>query len=63
MTLDFLDPGKTYEAQVYKDGPGATYATDARHSIAFETRRVKKGDTLTLSLAPGGGQAVRLKAL
>ena len=24
---------------------------------------VKKGDTLTLSLAPGGGQAIRLKAL
>ncbi|WP_294200827.1 glycoside hydrolase family 97 protein [uncultured Sphingomonas sp.] len=62
VTLDFLDPGKTYEAQVYKDGPGATYATDARHSIAFETKRVKKGDTLTLSLAPGGGQAIRLKA-
>ncbi len=63
VTLDFLDPGKTYEAQVYKDGPGATYATEARHSIAFETKRVKKGDTLTLSLAPGGGQAIRLKAL
>ncbi len=41
---------------MYKDGPGATYATDARHSIAFETRRVKKGDTLTLSLAPAAAR-------
>ena len=27
------------------------------------TLDLKKGDTLTLSLAPGGGQAIRLKAL
>jgi alpha-glucosidase len=62
VDLDFLEPGRTYEAQIYKDGADATYATPARHSIAFETRRVKKGDRLTLQLAPGGGQAVRFKA-
>ncbi|WP_112382769.1 glycoside hydrolase family 97 protein [Sphingomonas carotinifaciens] len=62
VTLDFLEPGRTYTAQIYKDGPGATYATEARHAIAFETKRVKKGDTIILSLAPGGGQAIRFKA-
>ncbi|OYY92072.1 MAG: alpha-glucosidase [Sphingomonas sp. 28-66-16] len=62
VTLDFLDPGKTYTAQIYRDGDDADYRTDKRHSIAIETRRVKRGDTLTLALAPGGGQAIRFVA-
>ena len=60
LTLDFLDPGKTYTASVWKDGEGATYLTDARHRIAYETRTVKKGDAFPLWLAPGGGAAIRL---
>ncbi|WOF43747.1 glycoside hydrolase family 97 protein [Sphingopyxis indica] len=60
LTFDFLDPGKTYTATIYKDGEGATYLTDARHRIAYETIRVKKGDTYKLWLAPGGGAAMRL---
>jgi len=59
VTLDFLDAGKTYTAEIYRDGPGADYRTDARHSITIETRQVKKGDTLTIALAPGGGEAIR----
>ncbi|OYY79418.1 MAG: alpha-glucosidase [Sphingomonas sp. 28-62-20] len=62
VKLDFLDPGKTYTAQIYRDGDDATYATDKRHSIVIETRKVKQGDTLTLALAPGGGQAIRFVA-
>ncbi len=60
LKFDFLDPGKTYTANVWKDGEGATYETEARHRIAYDTLRVKKGDTLTLWLAPGGGAALRL---
>jgi alpha-glucosidase len=60
LKLDFLDPGKTYTASIWKDGEGATYLTEARHRIAYETRTVKRGDTLTLWLAPGGGAAMRL---
>ncbi|WP_298288250.1 glycoside hydrolase family 97 protein [Novosphingobium sp.] len=60
LTLGFLDPGKTYTASVWKDGEGATYRTEARHRIAYETRDVKKGDTFPLWLAPGGGAAIRL---
>ncbi|WP_333836484.1 glycoside hydrolase family 97 protein [Novosphingobium sp.] len=60
LTFDFLDAGKTYTATIYKDGEGATYETDARHKIAYETRTVKKGDTMQLWLAPGGGAAIRL---
>ncbi len=60
LHFDMLDPGKTYTATIYKDGEGATYETDARHKIAYDTRQVKKGDTLDVWLAPGGGTAIRL---
>ena len=60
LRFDFLDAGKNYTATIYKDGEGATYLTDARHRIAYETIRVKKGDSYKLWLAPGGGAAMRL---
>ena len=62
LGFDFLEPGKIYSATIYKDGEGATYLTEARHRIAYETIRVKKGDTYKLWLAPGGGAAMRLAA-
>ncbi|UVO51869.1 glycoside hydrolase family 97 protein [Sphingomonas sp. SUN019] len=62
VTLDFLDAGRSYTAEIYCDGPAADYRTDARHSITIETKQVRKGDTMTLSLAPGGGTAVRFVA-
>jgi alpha-glucosidase len=62
IALDFLEPGKSYTATIYKDGEGATYLTEARHRIAYEMRVVKRGDTLSAWLAPGGGLAVQLKA-
>jgi len=62
VTLDFLDAGRSYTAEVYRDGAGADYRTSARHAIAIEKRSVKKGDTLSLALAPGGGQAIRFVA-
>lgn len=58
--LDFLDAGRSYTATIYRDGDGATYETDARHRITIETKQVKRGDILSLWLAPGGGAAVRL---
>lgn len=60
LSFDFLEPGKTYTATIYKDGEGATYLTDARHLIAYETLNLRKGDTYKLWLAPGGGAAMRL---
>ena len=62
VTLDFLDAGKTYTAEIYRDGPGADYRTTARHALAVERRSVRKGDTLTIALAPGGGEAIRFAA-
>lgn len=61
VDFDFLDPGRTYRATIWKDGEGATFETEARHRIAYDRRTVRKGDRLTLWLAPGGGAAVRLQ--
>ena len=58
VTLDFLDPGRRYTAQVYRDGEDADWKTRA-DSIRVESRDVKRGDTLDVALAPGGGQAIR----
>jgi alpha-glucosidase len=62
MALDFLQQGARYEAQIYRDGPGADYRTNPE-SLAIETRIVGHGDRLKLQLAPGGGQAVRFRWL
>lgn len=60
--LDFLAPGKRYEAQIYADGPGADYRTNPT-AIAISKQVVTSADTLTLALAPGGGEAIRFRLL
>jgi alpha-glucosidase len=62
IKLDFLDPRRRYQAQVYRDGDDADWKSNP-HAIAIEKREVKKGDALVLKLAAGGGEAIRLKAL
>lgn len=59
VRLDFLDPGRRYRAQIYRDGDSADFRTDP-HAITIETREVGRDDTLQLKLAPGGGEAIRL---
>ena len=61
LPLDFLEPGRRYTAQIYRDGDTAHWKT-APQDIAIEERSVTRGDTLTLKLAPGGGQAIRFVA-
>jgi alpha-glucosidase len=58
VSLSFLDPGRRYVAQIYRDGDGAHWKT-APFAFARETRTVTSADTLTLRLAPGGGEAIR----
>ena len=60
LALDFLDPGKRYRAEIYRDGEGADWHGDARFRFVRESREVTRGDTLALWLAGGGGAAVRL---
>jgi len=63
VTLDFLDRSRRYVAQIYRDGDEADFRTDRQFDLVVEERRVGRGDRLTLRLAPGGGQAIRFKAL
>lgn len=62
VPLDFLAPGRRYEAQIYADGAGADWRT-APERVAISRRVVTAADTLSLVLASGGGQAIRFKAL
>jgi alpha-glucosidase len=59
VPLDFLDAGRRYVAQIYRDGEDADWKTRP-HSIAIEQRTLRQGETFTLKLAPGGGAAIRL---
>ena len=58
VPLSFLDPGRRYVAQIYRDGDDAHWQT-APFAFTRETREVSSADTLILRLAAGGGQAVR----
>jgi alpha-glucosidase len=60
--LTFLDPGRRYRAEIYRDAPDAHWKTN-REAIVIEQREVTAADTLDLRLAPGGGQAVRFVPL
>ena len=58
VPLGFLSPGKTYTAQIYRDGDSAHWKT-APFAFVRETREVTSADTMLLRLAAGGGQAIR----
>jgi alpha-glucosidase len=60
VSLSFLPQGENYIAEIYADGEGAHYLHDPFPIAIFE-RTVDAGSTLTLVLAPGGGQAVRIR--
>lgn len=60
VTLDFLPKGKTYEATIYADGPGAHWKENP-YPVAIRKRTVRRGDVLPINLAAGGGCAIALK--
>lgn len=61
VKLDFLDKGRKYECTIYADAKDANYKTNPK-AYTITHRIVKKGDTLKLTEAPGGGFAVSLIA-
>jgi alpha-glucosidase len=63
LKLDFLDAGKRYRAEIYRDGDGADWKGSARFKFVRETRTVTQSDVLSLWLAGGGGAAVRFVPL
>ena len=62
VALDFLDSGRSYRAEIYRDGDDADYRTNPR-SIVIEQRVVSAHDRMAMRVAPGGGAAVRFVAL
>ncbi len=61
IRLDFLEPGKSYTAQIYRDADDADWETNS-YAMAIEEKEVNSTETLQLKLAPGGGQAIRFIA-
>ena len=59
IKLDFLEPGTTYEAAIYADGPNAHWDKNPT-DIKIEKKEVNSNSTLNLHLAPGGGCAISL---
>lgn len=59
LPLDFLDAGRRYRAEIYRDGEGADWHGPARFRFVREAKTVTRGDRLSLWLAGGGGAAVR----
>jgi alpha-glucosidase len=62
VSLDFLPAGRRYVAEVYRDGAGAHWLTNP-FPLVVERRIVRSSTAYTLRLAPGGGQAMRLRPL
>ena len=60
VPLTFLEPGRSYVAEIYADGPGANWLTNPL-PVAISSRTVTRGSQLRLALAPGGGQAIRIR--
>ncbi|WP_440056165.1 glycoside hydrolase family 97 protein [Pseudoalteromonas sp. T1lg65] len=62
ISLDFLESGKTFEAQIYADGEKAEWKQNP-YEMNIYRQKVTSKDKLTLQLAPSGGVAIRFKAL
>ena len=62
VSLDFLQPGRSYQAQIYADGEQADWLTRP-YDMNISSKSVKKGDKIVLKMATSGGTAIRFKAL
>jgi alpha-glucosidase len=60
LPLTFLPAGKRYVAEIYADGPTASWR-DAPEQVAISSRPVTAATRLMVRLAKGGGQAIRIR--
>ena len=61
VKLDFLDKGRKYDCTIYADAEDADYEKNPK-AYKITKKTVKKGDTLKITEARGGGFAVSLFA-
>jgi alpha-glucosidase len=62
VSCDFLEEGKTYEAQIYRDGKDAHWKNNPT-AYEIEKLKVTRESEIQLKLAAGGGTAIRFKAV
>ena len=60
IRLNFLDKGRTYTATIYADAKDANYQGNPK-AYVISTKKVRCGDKLTITCAPGGGMAVMFR--
>jgi alpha-glucosidase len=60
VPLSFLPAGRRYVAEIYADGPTASWR-DNPEQIVISSRPVTSASRLSIVLAPGGGQAIRIR--
>jgi alpha-glucosidase len=60
--LSFLDRGTSYIAEIYRDADKANWQANPT-AYTIESREVDARTVLQLRLAPGGGQAIRFRAI
>ena len=60
--LDFLEPGKKYEAVIYADAKDGDYRTNAE-VYDISRKKVTSKSELKMYMAPGGGFAISLREL
>lgn len=59
LTLDFLSEYITYQATIYRDAPDAHWKENPE-AYVIETKKVSRGQSIDLKMAPGGGFAIRI---
>jgi alpha-glucosidase len=62
LDLSFLQPGVTYQAEIYSDGKDANWENNPK-SIEIKKMTVDNTQRLTLWLAPGGGCAIKFQEI
>jgi alpha-glucosidase len=60
VKLDFLPVGRAYVAELYQDDAGATWAANPT-ALRISQAPVNSQFTLRITMAPGGGQAIRIR--
>lgn len=62
IRLDFLDPGRKYQAVIYADAKDADYKTNPQ-AYTITRKTVDSKSSLKVKTVPGGGFAISLKPL
>jgi alpha-glucosidase len=62
VKLDFLSPGKKYKAEIFQDGKDADVESNPL-PIDILTKEVDASTSITISMATGGGVAIRFSEL